>query len=199
METRWGTSHFESRAAAIRYYRPYGYTAASVERKIVEGEIHIGPPEAKPGQTVTLNREEGRYFIEEEEKPQQNNCDGSGPHSLGEVHVMPIGGDGTLILCRSCWNRELAYRRDRNRSLGDFAKFALPPFETAKEYETDRQREKPAHPSGWAFSCLKLASRSLYSASPGAAAGRSTAESRGIEPLGKMADSGGMEGNTDGN
>lgn len=50
--------------------------------------------------------------------------------------VMPTNGDSNLILCRSCWNRELAYRSDRNRSLGDFAKFALPPFETAKEYET---------------------------------------------------------------
>ena len=64
---RWGTSHFESKAAAVRYYQPYHYgdTTAAVERKLEEGEIHISLPAAKPGQTVTLNREEGRYFIEE--------------------------------------------------------------------------------------------------------------------------------------
>jgi len=65
----------------------------------------------------------------------QNNCDGSGPHASGEVRVMPTGGDGNLILCRHCWNREVEYRRDRNKALGDFAKFALPTWESGKVYE----------------------------------------------------------------
>ncbi|AZO29364.1 hypothetical protein [Mesorhizobium sp. M1B.F.Ca.ET.045.04.1.1] len=60
---RIGTSHFESLEAAGRYYGdPRGSTAAD---KVAEGEIHIGPPSTcEPDETVTLNREEGRYFIE---------------------------------------------------------------------------------------------------------------------------------------
>ena len=65
---------------------------------------------------------------------EQNNCDGSGPHTPGTVKLMPTGGDGNLILCRSCWLRELRYRQDRNRSLGDFAKFDLPTWESGRVY-----------------------------------------------------------------
>jgi len=66
----------------------------------------------------------------------QNNCDGSGPHTDGDVRVMPTGGDGNLILCRQCWENELAYRRDRNRSLGAFAQFDIIAWNDAKVYET---------------------------------------------------------------
>ncbi len=66
----------------------------------------------------------------------ENNCCGNGPHSTtGEVRVMPSGGDSNLILCRLCWTREIAYRRDRNRSLGDFAQYKLPTWESAKAYD----------------------------------------------------------------
>lgn len=66
----------------------------------------------------------------------QNNCDGSGPHTNGEVRLLPTGGDGNLILCRSCWHRELEFRKQRNRMLGDFAQFTLPVWEDGKIYET---------------------------------------------------------------
>jgi hypothetical protein len=65
---------------------------------------------------------------------EQNNCDGSGPHSLGEVRVMPTGGDGNLILCRQCWSKENSYRIERNRSLANFAKFAIINWKDAKIY-----------------------------------------------------------------
>ena len=63
----YGTSHFESKQAAVKYYAPYHHAdaAKAVERKIAEGEIHIGPPTPKPGENVYLNRREGRYFIED--------------------------------------------------------------------------------------------------------------------------------------
>lgn len=67
---------------------------------------------------------------------EQNNCDGSGPHALGTVKVLPTGGDGNMILCRSCWLAEIRYRKERNRDLGDFAKFDLPTWESGKVYET---------------------------------------------------------------
>lgn len=63
---RQGTSHFITSAAAVRYYRDYDYTAADVAAKIAAGEIHIGKPVAcNPGETVKLDRNEGRYFIEQ--------------------------------------------------------------------------------------------------------------------------------------
>ena len=62
--TRWGTSHFESIAAAEKYYRCYGVTKDNVGRKIAEGEIHIGKPETKDGQHLGLD-EDRRYWIEE--------------------------------------------------------------------------------------------------------------------------------------
>jgi hypothetical protein len=64
----YGTSHFASENAAVRYYRAYqpGATAAevrrTVKRKIAEGEISIGKP-TRPG--AYLNVAEGRYFIKE--------------------------------------------------------------------------------------------------------------------------------------
>ena len=64
-----------------------------------------------------------------------NDCCGNGPHTAGEVRVMPAGGDSNLILCCACWQRELSYRRERNRTLGTFAQYNLPAWETAKVYD----------------------------------------------------------------
>lgn len=38
------------------------------------------------------------------------NCDGSGPHTPGEIRLYPLGGGGNLILCANCWNKENRYR-----------------------------------------------------------------------------------------
>lgn len=62
--TRWGTSHFASIGAARAYYARQGEDAAAVLDKLEEGAISIGEPVAKSGERVTLDRDEGRYFIE---------------------------------------------------------------------------------------------------------------------------------------
>jgi hypothetical protein len=63
---RIGTSHFISYKAAIKYYKDYHYedTKAAVDRKLAEGEIHIGPPRIRPGELLTVN-DEARYIIEQ--------------------------------------------------------------------------------------------------------------------------------------
>lgn len=61
-----GTSHFKSRNAARRYYEPYGYDAAAVDRKIADGEIHLGPPILKPGESLSLIDDGTRYAIKSE-------------------------------------------------------------------------------------------------------------------------------------
>ena len=54
--TTYGTSHFLSRTAAMRYYSAYGYDnlGAAVDRKIAEGEISIGKPLVKAGERLKL-------------------------------------------------------------------------------------------------------------------------------------------------
>lgn len=90
-----GTCNFVSTAAAERYYLPYlgdpVFTGGEplhqvripkrrtpkskqqrvrelVQEKITSGEIVIGPPKLAPGETLKVNREEGRYFIQEPKK-----------------------------------------------------------------------------------------------------------------------------------
>lgn len=49
-----GTSHFVSLAHATRYYREYGNTPAEVESMVASGVIHIGKPDLKDGQWLTI-------------------------------------------------------------------------------------------------------------------------------------------------
>ena len=70
---------------------------------------------------------------------QMNNpmCDGSGPCADGEVRVLPVGSSphhGNMILCRLCFGRELAWRRDRNHDLAKDCQFKLPAWETCEVY-----------------------------------------------------------------
>jgi len=60
-----GTCHFVDKQAAIRYYSDYPYDDPSktVERKLREGEIKLGPPRLGRGERRFLN-DEGRYCIE---------------------------------------------------------------------------------------------------------------------------------------
>ena len=58
-----GTSHFKSRESAISYYAEYGNDVSDVDRKIADGEIHIGKPQTKPGQSLGLIDEGRRYAI----------------------------------------------------------------------------------------------------------------------------------------
>lgn len=63
--SRYGTSHFVDIASAVRYYKTYGFSRDDVLRKIGQGEIAIGPPETPLGSYLTLDRPEGRYFVED--------------------------------------------------------------------------------------------------------------------------------------
>lgn len=44
------------------------------------------------------------------------NCDGTNcTAATGEVRLLPYGGDGNMILCRSCFDHEMAYRRGEEK------------------------------------------------------------------------------------
>lgn len=66
-DMRYGTSYFPSIEHAQRYYKPYGFDAAAVDRKLAEGEIHIGEPPLKAGQSLYLIDNFTRYAIDEGE------------------------------------------------------------------------------------------------------------------------------------
>lgn len=59
-----GTSYFISRRAAEKYYKDYDYddVKSAVDRKLSDGEIHIGKPDIKAGERLEINNE-GRYVI----------------------------------------------------------------------------------------------------------------------------------------
>jgi hypothetical protein len=67
-----GTSYFPSKAHAESYYTPYyaGFSDFNfnkiIKEKIQSGEIHIGKPPIKPGQTLFI--QDNRYFIQETKK-----------------------------------------------------------------------------------------------------------------------------------
>ena len=44
---------------------------------------------------------------------ENDNCDGTGPHTQGEVRSLPTGGMTRAILCRACFLREMNWRRER--------------------------------------------------------------------------------------
>lgn len=63
------------------------------------------------------------------------NCDGSHcQSSVGQVRVLPYSRDGNLILCLHCYAYEIAWRRDRNKSLAKDCQFDLPKWEELAVY-----------------------------------------------------------------
>ena len=61
--TRQGTACFINIDAALAFYAPYGYDSNDVADKIDCEIIKIGEPELREGESLWLNKAEGRYFI----------------------------------------------------------------------------------------------------------------------------------------
>lgn len=66
--TTTGTNHFVSFSAARRYYR-WQFEGKGlgkfIQGKIDREEIHIGAPKLVKGETLAVDKNEGRYFIKE--------------------------------------------------------------------------------------------------------------------------------------
>jgi len=63
MNMQIGTNHFVSFQAACDYYSTYGDTKADVERKLRDGEIHIGQPRLKDGEHLITVDHDWRYAV----------------------------------------------------------------------------------------------------------------------------------------
>lgn len=100
----YGTSYFVSHAAAVRYYRATeGKDARSaVERKLAEGQIHIGKPELKPGEALTVVDNGTRYAIKEAERSLYDALKAAGiPTSNHESDLyFPVTAESIAILER---------------------------------------------------------------------------------------------------
>ena len=79
-----------------------------------------------------------RIYLERKAPPayaNNPNCDGDKcTEARGEVRRLPLCGGGNLILCKTCYRNEMAFRRDRNRELGKADRFDLPAWKTLKVY-----------------------------------------------------------------
>lgn len=64
------------------------------------------------------------------------NCDGNGPHSVGEVRVLATSEMSNAILCRQCFEKEIAWRKSRNTSRLNpvCEKFELPTWDSLEVY-----------------------------------------------------------------
>ena len=66
---------------------------------------------------------------------QNPNCDGSHCYATeGEVRVLPYSKDGNLILCRACYQREMAFRQARNEETKKEL-YKLPEWQALRVYE----------------------------------------------------------------
>ena len=68
------------------------------------------------------------------------NCDNDKcTHADGLVKVLPLGGDGNLIVCYSCYLHEMRYRAARNRETkgADRDNWKIPKWQDLRVYEID--------------------------------------------------------------
>jgi len=68
-------------------------------------------------------------------KGRMHNPDCDGSHCIsshGEVRVLPYSDDGNLILCYSCFQYEISWRKEENRRTN--RNFKIPGWETLSIY-----------------------------------------------------------------
>ena len=53
---------------------------------------------------------------------------------IGEVRLLPTGGESNAILCFACYNYEMNWRKERNEDLGDLEQFDIPLWNSLKIY-----------------------------------------------------------------
>ena len=72
---QYGTSHFIDKMSAVLYYKQYDPALTMkearqwVQHKLIDGEIHLGKPILKEGETCFLDKHSGRYWINDHKHP----------------------------------------------------------------------------------------------------------------------------------
>lgn len=70
---RIGTNHFVAFAYAVIYYQKQGIDSGAVQQKYVDGEIKIGPPTLKDGESLVIIDDGCRYAIDVSTQPLEGN------------------------------------------------------------------------------------------------------------------------------
>lgn len=57
-------------------------------------------------------------------------CDNCGAHATtpGKIYRLDLGGNSGANLCKKCWNAEMKWRKERNKTLTGKAKFPIKAF-----------------------------------------------------------------------
>lgn len=63
-----------------------------------------------------------------------------------EARVLPTGGGSNIICGKKGFNQEMQYRRERNKTLTDSAKFALPTWESLTVYFSNGEYKNSESP-----------------------------------------------------
>jgi hypothetical protein len=72
------------------------------------------------------------------------NCDNDKcTNPNGQVRLLPTGGDGAVIVCRSCFEHEMRWRQERIRQ---GVQFDLPTWDSLKVYPEPESEPKPYQP-----------------------------------------------------
>lgn len=53
-----------------------------------------------------------------------------------EIRVLPVGGGGNALVGLASYRQEIAFRKERNRELGDAERFDLPSWDSLRVYWT---------------------------------------------------------------
>lgn len=54
-----------------------------------------------------------------------------------ELRILPSGGDSNILCGKQGYEREMRYRQERNKELGDAFKFKLPKWEDLRIYQSE--------------------------------------------------------------
>ena len=75
-------------------------------------------------------------------KKHNNSCDGSDCKSItGIVKYIPLGGGG-LVLCKACYQQEMAWRRERNKELSKENRFDIPAWKSLEIYPLMQKEDR---------------------------------------------------------
>lgn len=71
-----------------------------------------------------------KFNVGDPRKAPHRACDNCGKtfHGPGRVRRLDLGGNSGIDLCRTCWQKEMAWRKLRNKTLKGDARFPILKF-----------------------------------------------------------------------
>jgi len=61
-------------------------------------------------------------------------CQETSQVNFSQVRVLPTSQDSNAILCHACFNHEIAWRKQENKTRPEYARFELPTWESLEVY-----------------------------------------------------------------